>query len=375
MSANRSFKSRAAAFGKRARSRLAANGPSLLLASLAAGLSYFIAGFFFHGGQPFFAPIAAVICMGLAAGQRIRRAAEIVIGVALGLLAADLFIYTVGSGPLQLAGAVLLASGAAVALLGARNLVSNQAAVAAVLVVALLPVDANPFGPFGRLLEALIGGGTALAINTIFTRDPLRTVRHAGSQIIEGLDSTLGEICAAIDDHDLARAEAALEATHAVARSAQDFDQAVSAARETARLARYRRGLVDQLRPLVAVRSRLDILVSTLRGLSRATANALRYGHDVPSSLSESLTHLSGAFRELDQVMMGQAAPEAAHREALEAARLASAVLDTPHHLTSSVMVGQVRSAAVDILRATGVKQREAIRQLEEAAGRADRSA
>ncbi len=313
--------------------------------------------------------------MGLAAGQRVRRAVEIVLGVVLGLLAADLFVYIAGNGPLQLTGAVLLASGTAVALVGARNLLSNQAAIAAVLVVALMPVSPNPFGPFGRLLEALIGGGVALALTMIFARDPLVAVRRAASHVTEGMRTTVSMIIESLEEGDLSKAEAALEHSSEVARRTHDFDAAVSAARETARLARHHRTRLKSLPPFTTARARLDILVSTLRGLSRAAANAVRYGHDPAPELVAALEHLEESISDLDRVLHGEASPETAQNQALLAATASSEVLTRDHHLTASVMVGQIRSAVVDVLRATGASQEDAIRLLEDAAGRADRAA
>ena len=54
-----------------------------------------------------------------------------------------------------------------------------------------------------------------------------------------------------------------------------------------------------------------------------------------------------------------------------ETARRATEILKERHDLATSVLVGQIRSAAVDILRSTGMDQASALRALEEAAGRA----
>ena len=60
-----------------------------------------------------------------------------------------------------------------------------------------------------------------------------------------------------------------------------------------------------------------------------------------------------------------------ARRWALEAARTATEILEERHELGISVLVGQVRSAAVDLLRSTGMDQASALQALEDAAGRA----
>ncbi|MBD0356950.1 MAG: hypothetical protein ICV57_07205, partial [Rubrobacter sp.] len=54
----------------------------------------------------------------------------------------------------------------------------------------------------------------------------------------------------------------------------------------------------------------------------------------------------------------------------LEAARGATEALKERHGLTASVLVGQVRSMAVDLLRSTGMNQAQALDALEEVAPR-----
>ena len=63
--------------------------------------------------------------------------------------------------------------------------------------------------------------------------------------------------------------------------------------------------------------------------------------------------------------------PVDARRFALEAARGATQTLNEKHDLATSVLVGQVRSMAVDLLRSTGMNQAQALDALEDAAGRA----
>ncbi len=52
--------------------------------------------------QPFFAPIAAVVTLGLAPGQRGRRAVEVALGVAVGLAIADVIVRIIGVGAAQI---------------------------------------------------------------------------------------------------------------------------------------------------------------------------------------------------------------------------------------------------------------------------------
>ncbi len=102
----------------------------------AAGAAWALAHDVIGHRTPFFAPVAATIVLGLGPGRRGPRAVEMVLGVAVGIGIGDLLIAAIGSGAGQIALVVLLAMAAAV-LLGGGPLVASQAASSAVLVAAL----------------------------------------------------------------------------------------------------------------------------------------------------------------------------------------------------------------------------------------------
>ncbi len=120
--------------------RLRANIWPILQTALAASLAYLLAAVVLGNEQPFFAPIAAVISLGLTLGQRGRRAVEVVFGVTVGLLVADLIVHLTGVGAAQIGVVVALAM-ATVVLFSERTLLVNQAAISAILVIVLQPPD------------------------------------------------------------------------------------------------------------------------------------------------------------------------------------------------------------------------------------------
>ena len=103
--------------------------------------------------------MAAIITLGITVGQRGQRAAEVALGVALGIAVADLLVLQIGTGTAQLALVVLLATSAAI-FLGSGQMLATQAAVSAALVATLQP-PTDGFS-FARFLDALVGGGVAL---------------------------------------------------------------------------------------------------------------------------------------------------------------------------------------------------------------------
>ena len=112
---------------------------SLVQTAAAATVAYLIASELVGHAQPFFAPIAAIITLGITVGQRGRRAFELALGVAVGIAVADALVLVMGTGVATLAVVVFLAMGAAV-FLGTGQIFANQAAVSAVL-VAVLPAS------------------------------------------------------------------------------------------------------------------------------------------------------------------------------------------------------------------------------------------
>src|SRR5215207_7671648 len=65
---------------------------------VAAALAWWVARSVLHHDLPFFAPVTAIICLGMSYGQRLRRAYELMVGVAVGVFIGDLFIHFFGSG-------------------------------------------------------------------------------------------------------------------------------------------------------------------------------------------------------------------------------------------------------------------------------------
>jgi uncharacterized membrane protein YgaE (UPF0421/DUF939 family) len=139
--------------------------PALLLGGLTAAVAWLVARQFFDETDGLFAPLAAVLTLGLAAGERGRRALGVAVGVALGLGIADLVVAVIGDGVWQLGVVIVLARAAAI-LADGSPLAINQATVSAVLVVTLHTSDVFP----DRFVDALIGAAFALGANALARR-------------------------------------------------------------------------------------------------------------------------------------------------------------------------------------------------------------
>ena len=168
-------------FGRRVR-RLLRTGLPIVQAGIAAGLAWFIAKQLVGHPQPFFAPIAAVISLGVSLGQRMRRSVELVVGVSIGIGVGDVLISLIGTGPWQIALVVMLAMSAAV-LLDSGSVIVLQAASSSVLVATLIPPATA--GGWTRMVDAAVGGVVGIVVALLLPANPL-TVAHRNGRVVLG---------------------------------------------------------------------------------------------------------------------------------------------------------------------------------------------
>lgn len=353
------------------RDRLAASIKPILLAALAASLAWFIARYVLGHRAPFFAPIAALVVIGLTVGQRARRAVELAVGQAIGILVADALIGVIGTGVVQIALVIVLAMVTAV-LVGSGPLLTQQAATSAAL-VATIQLPGSGLSS-SRFVDALVGGGVALVLNLlIFPTNPLALVRREAGPLLHELAATLEEIAQALAAGDEDAAEAALQRARGLDALAEHLRDAVVAGRDTLRYAPMRRSAVDRVDLHATAAVRLDLAVRNVRVLARRALRAAERGDAMPESVVEAIQELARAALELDRQLAEPDLGRPVREPALRAARLATAALAEHPSLSVTVLIAQVRSTALDLLQAAGVDVGEALKAIE-AEGAAARS-
>jgi uncharacterized membrane protein YgaE (UPF0421/DUF939 family) len=322
--------------------------------------------------RPIFAPISAVVVLGLSVGRRLERAVELALGVAVGLGIADLIVRVTGVGAWQIALIVLLSTSIAV-LLGSGQLFASQAAISGIL-VATLPPGSSP--SFGRFFDSLAGGIIAIAVSAlVLPPKPLVMLRRSVGPLLEELAATLEDVAAALDARDSAAAEAALVRARGIDELEARFEEAVTEGRETARFAPPRRGERDQVATYAIAAAQVDLAVRNVRVLARGAIRALALDENVPPGVGESLHDLAAATRALEAALEDETQVQAVRDAALRAAARATRVLEGTGNLSVSVLVGQVRSTATDLLRGTGMNYEEASRAVRRAAQAAQEAA
>jgi uncharacterized membrane protein YgaE (UPF0421/DUF939 family) len=343
--------------------RLRANAGQIALNAVAAGIAWVIATEVLEHQRPFFAPVAAIIALGTTIGQRGRRAFEVAIGVALGIFVADAIVLEVGTGTAQIVLVVGLAMAAAV-LLGSGQLLLTQAAVSAALVATLQP-PSDGFS-FDRFLDALVGGGVALTLSTLlFPVDPLAMARRAARPLLDELAAVLDEVAAAIESRDLEAAEDALDRARGVDTAMATLADTLAVADDIARYAPRRRPRRTAVERYVAAAPQLDFAVRNVRVLARGVIRAITLNDNVPAEVADAVRDLATAVHALCEELERPSADSPARTAALQAAATATEVLENTSNLSVSVIVGQVRSTATDLLRALGVdrdRARQAVR-------------
>jgi uncharacterized membrane protein YgaE (UPF0421/DUF939 family) len=350
---------------ERSRTALRRRRESLIVAArpivhtaLAASLAWLAAREVLGHPRPFFAPVAAVITLGLAVGRRRRRAIEMAIGVAVGIGVADALVLAIGTGTLQITVVVALAMTAAL-LVGGGPLLATQAATSAVLVATLQP----PGGGFSfeRSLDALTGGGIALLVATVVLPvDPVDVVRRAIAPVLDGLARSLETVASALEARDIETAEEALVLARATEPAVLNLREALVGARESARLSLRPGRAKERLERYSNLAVQVELAVYNVRVLARGAARAISLGDVTPPALTDAARNLADAVRSLNVALEDDVAMDRARDAVLEAAHLANRVLEETGNMSALHLVGQVRSTAVDLLRGLGVEYADA---------------
>jgi hypothetical protein len=356
--------------------RLRSDWLPILQTAVAACLAWFLAVLVLGLERPTFAPIAAVIVLGLAVGERLRRAIELTLAVAFGVALADLLLSVVGVGAVQAGLFVVLAMAVAV-FLGGGGLGVNEAAISAMIIMFTFTPSASGF-PIDRFLEALIGGGVALLINALIPVNPERMVEDAAFPVFDESSAVLEEVADALEDGDARRVQRAYVKAREIDARVAGLKEAVAAGRETARLAPPRRGSLGHMDLYARAADQIDLTVRDVRALARAALSVVQPEAEdpLPERLLAAIRTLARATEALAAYLQTSGdPPEETRRLALEAATEASTLLEEDEDLARSLgvnaLVDQIHSSAVDLMGGTGMNRSEALQALEEATGRA----
>jgi uncharacterized membrane protein YgaE (UPF0421/DUF939 family) len=305
---------------------------------------------------PFFAPVTAILCLGLTYGQRLRRIVEVTVGVAIGVLVGDLIVTVLGTGPWQMSVVVVLAMAIAIVVSSGQLLVI-QAGVQSVFIVALV---ADQSAALSRWLDAVVGGVVALAIGAIAPTSPVRRPRAEAARTVRQVVSTLRDVATALRDDDRALAAAALDTSRALEGQLVELRTAAAEGVAVVRQSPLLREHAPMAEAASALVVPLDRCVRNLRVLARRASVAVARHETVPARYVDLVEALADAAEDLARVLDEHARPAAA-RAVLERVAGLSARVDPSAGLSAEMIRGQVRSMVVDLLVVAGTDYDDAL--------------
>jgi len=323
--------------------------------AIAAGVAWWLAADVIGHSAPFFAPVAAVVSLGTSYGQRLRRVAEVTIGVALGIFGADLLVQVLGSNGWVIVLVVGLSMSVAL-LLDNGQIFLIQAAVQSIIITALAPA---PGQAFTRWTDALIGGGVALVAATVVPAAPLRRPREEAAKVVRKVRDLLQCASEVMVDGDVERALALLADARATDPLIRELQGAADEGLDVVASSPFRIRHAPGLRKMADLVEPLDRALRSTRVLVRAVAVAAYRRQPVPHAYSVVTAELAAAVEvvatELDADRIAVAA-----RPALIAVGAATGALERSDDLASEVVLAQIRAVVADLLLMTGMDPFEA---------------
>ncbi|SBT44410.1 FUSC family protein [Micromonospora narathiwatensis] len=348
--------------------QLAAIAVIAVQAGLATAAAWIIATDFLGRNAPVFAPAAALATIASATGQRTRQTVELLIGVGLGITVSDALLYFIGSGPWQIA--LVVSSSIALGLLvaGRSGALVSQAGATATLFATLAGNQRNLELP--RILDAAVGASVGfLAVATLLPLDPLRSVDRAAKPFFANLAAAIHTTAQALAAGDRNLAMQAMGRLNTVDTDAKHLNEALLGAEEVVTIAPWwrhqRRSRYQQIR---AAANQLDGFTTDIRVMIRRVATLLEYQEPLPPSLHRAVSALGDALSHLRRECATARGSGQARKSILEAARLAGQSDRAQIGPFGETITLQIRSAASDLMRATGIAPQQANQLVREAA-------
>ncbi|TDP43020.1 uncharacterized membrane protein YgaE (UPF0421/DUF939 family) [Nocardia ignorata] len=341
--------------------RLRLSAIPIIQCALGAALAWFIAHDVIGHIEPFFAPTAAVVSIGISFGARIRRSVELVVGVAVGIGIGDLFIAQVGTGVWQVA----LVVGGAMAVsvfLDSGAIMTIQAAGSAVLVSTLN--QAPGAGP-SRMIDALVGGLVGVLMVAAIPLHPVRRAREHAAQVLDVMSKSMTECADGLLEQSADKVHDALTAVRATQSQIDGLRSALEGGREVSRISPLYWNSRKRLARIRATADPLDNAVRNTRVLLRRSLTLVRDDEVLDPRLIDLLRQLGGATDVVRKMMLADPGEQPDQAEAARClrsvAKNARPELVVGAGLSAHVVFAQIRSIVVDLMVVCGMQRISAI--------------
>ncbi|WP_084530020.1 FUSC family protein [Nocardia crassostreae] len=344
--------------GKRVRSSLL----PILQCAIGAGVAWFIAHNVIGHPQPFFAPMAAMISIGVSYGARLRWAVELIVGVAVGIGIGDLFVSQFGTGVWQISLLVLAAMSAAVFLDGGP-VITMQAASSAVLVATLIPPHTAGSGL--RMIDALVGGLVGIVVVAALPLHPVRRARQQEGDILAVVSKSLAECADGLLEHDAAKIKTALEAARKTQAPIDALRNTLEGGAEISRISPMYWNSRKRLETLRATADPVDNAVRNTRVLLRRALSAVQDDEILDPRLIEEVRKLGQAVEVVRKYVLADPGEQPSAAEATRVLRSvgkgATKDLVTGAGISAHVVFAQLRSIVVDLMQVCGMRRLSAM--------------
>lgn len=346
-------------------------------ATIGATLAWVIATKVLSHPQPFFAPAASLIVLNQARGQRMRRAVDIWIAVAAGVLIADLVAGALGRRSTLTILVVVMVTLALSVVFKASPFAMAQATTSGLYVVVIVPT-AHSWIPL-RFVDALVGGGVALAISQLATfRDPLAPLKAEVRATCQSLPSVFEEMADAIEAVDESRAREAFDKAGDIGAAVESMQTAASAAGESLLLHHGRRAHLGAVRSVETLSKQIDHVAQSTTSLARTILFLTRRTSTPQTELAESVRALSEASSmtgsSLSARLAGNDEEADAYAlqivsQALASVEKAAQTVEETGSVAVTIVVGQVRMTAIDFMRIALDDDTTVLQKVDEAFG------
>ena len=323
--------------------------------AVTAGLAWLIASLLLGHEVPYFAAAAAILVLGVAYGQRLRRGVDVAIGVTLGVALGDLWLVLFGAGVWQVVLVCAIAMSLAT-LVGAGPLITTQAGANSIAVLVMAP---SPIYGFERWLDAVIGSTLALLVATVAPSGPLRKPGEVAAKVVAGMAETLEAAADALAAKDEHAASAVLDRVQATEKALATFDVVAAEGLEVVRYSPFRRRQLGLAIALADLHEPLDHASRNLRVLVRRCVVAVWRGDQVPKAYQDLIRRLAEANRLIAKELAEHRLPTAARDQLREIAET-SAHLPLTESMSAVVILAQTRSMVADMMQLTGIEYADA---------------
>ncbi len=337
----------------------------IIQCAVAAGLSWWIAADLLDHVKPFFAPIAAVVSLGLTLARRWRRSVELIGGVLIGIIVGDLLISRLGTGAWQIVVVVMVAMCIAV-FLDRGPIIPIQSASSAVLIATLIAPGA---GSFDRAADALIGGAIGLLVVAVLPVNPARRARRDAAAILETLQNLSADLAMALRLEDEEAMYRVLESARGTQGAVDSLHSDVASGREVVRISPLYWASRKRIQRISATAEPIDNAVRNFRVIARRALGVTQRGVAVEPAIVEIVSDLCRGFEILREMMMAEPGQEPDEADAARVIRsivrkARTSLADSVDDLSEAALLVELRSLLVDMMMVAGLKRMSAIAQL-----------